>query len=159
VAGLTLPPADRPIAEERQLAGFIDRYGPQVACTTRAALAAMRKRLPGATEFVYDKTRMLVIGFGPTERPSDAVFSLIVYPRWVSLCFLSGASLADPDRILQGSGHIVRHVRLDADATVLSTAPVQRLIDAALADADPPWKPRGTGRILIRPVSKGRRSR
>jgi len=147
------------MTEARQLEGFIDRYGPEIGSTVRAALAAMRKRLPGAIEFVYDKTNMLVVGFGPTERPSDAVFSIIVYPRWVSLCFLTGASLDDPDRILQGSGHIVRHLRLDADARVLNTPPVRRLIKDALDDADPPWKPRGTGRILIRPVSKKPRSR
>jgi hypothetical protein len=144
---------------ERQLEAFIDRYEPEVAAAARAALLAMRKRLPGATEFVYDKTRMLVIGFGPTERPSDAVFSIIVYPRWVSLCFLGGASLDDPDHLLQGSGHIVRHIKLGTDASVLEAPAVRRLIVAACADADPPWTPRGAGRILIRAVSAKRRSR
>src|SRR5262249_59387300 len=142
-----------------QLTAFIDRYGPDVASTARAALTAMRKRLPGAIQFVYDKANSLVIGFGPTVRPSDAVFSIIVYPRWVSLCFLGGASLDDPDHLLQGNGNIVRHISLGADACLLDTPPVRRLVAAALADADPPWKPRGAGRIVIRQASTKRRSR
>ena len=44
----------------------------------------------------------LAIGFGPTERASEAIFSIAVFPRWVSLFFLQGAGLPDPDGILQG---------------------------------------------------------
>jgi len=50
----------------------------------------MRARLPGAVELVYDNHNALAIGFGPTERASDAVFSIALFPRWVSLFFLRG---------------------------------------------------------------------
>src|SRR5262249_50755334 len=110
-------------------------------------------RLAGAVELVYDKANSIVIGFGPTERPSDAVFSVIVYPRWVSLCFLAGASLADPDKILQGSGHIVRHIRLDEGARRLDDARVKALMKAALADADVKMPRGATRRMLIRAIS------
>jgi hypothetical protein len=42
------------------------------------ALAKMRARLPGAVELVYDNYNALAIGFGPTERTSEAVFSIEV---------------------------------------------------------------------------------
>src|SRR6266436_1894806 len=97
----------------QQLKAFIARYEPEVGAAARSALATMRKRLPGAVELVYDNYNALAIGFGPTERASDAIFSIAVYPRWVSLFFLQGATLADPQKLLRGSGSRVRHVVLE----------------------------------------------
>src|ERR1051325_5444510 len=95
---------------EKQLAGFIARYTPEIAVLAQAILAKMRARLPGAVELVYDNYNALVIGFGPTERASEAIFSIVLYPRWVSLFFLEGASLPDPQKRLKGSGKVVRYI-------------------------------------------------
>ena len=100
-----------------QLAGFLAKFTPEVAASARAALARMRKRLPGAIELVYDNYNALAIGFGPTERASDAVFSIAVFPRWVSLFFLqSGTELPDPNGLLKGTGTRVRHIVLESPA-------------------------------------------
>jgi hypothetical protein len=48
----------------------------------------MRKLVPGAIEMVYDNYNWLVIGFGPPERPSEAIFSIVLPPGKVTLCFL-----------------------------------------------------------------------
>jgi len=37
---------------------------------------------------VYDNYNALVIAFSPNERPSDAIFSIALYPHWVNLFFL-----------------------------------------------------------------------
>ena len=63
---------------ERQLSGFIDKYLPDLARQTRTARRKMQARVPGAVELVYDNYNGLVIGYGPNDRPSDAVFSLFV---------------------------------------------------------------------------------
>ena len=97
---------------QRQLDQFLSRYTDDVARQARKHLAGLRRRLPTAVQFVYDNYNALVIGFGQTERPSEAVLSLALYPRYVSLCFLHGAKLPDPDRRLEGSGNQVRHIRL-----------------------------------------------
>ena len=47
----------------------------------RAVRAKLRKRLKGALEFVYDNYYSLVIGFGPSERPSEAIFSIVLLPE------------------------------------------------------------------------------
>ena len=92
-----------------QLNGFLAKYTPDVAKTAKAALVRMRRRLPGAIELVYDNTYALAIGFASTERTSSAVFSIAVFPRWVSLFFLqTGAHLSDPHGRLRGSGNQVR---------------------------------------------------
>jgi len=97
---------------ERQLDSFLAKYDPEVATFARRALAKMRRIVPGAVEMVYDNFNWLVIGFSPTERPSEAIFSLVLPPGRVTLCFLQGAGLPDPAKRLQGSGNVVRNIRL-----------------------------------------------
>ncbi|MCA1560567.1 MAG: hypothetical protein LC804_09980 [Acidobacteria bacterium] len=57
-----------------QLAECIARYTPEIASRARVILSKMRKRLPGAFELVYDQYNALVIGYGPSERASEAIF-------------------------------------------------------------------------------------
>src|SRR5580704_17678412 len=85
------------VSEAReQLAGFIAKFTPEIAALAKALLVKMRKRYPTALELVYDSHNGLVIGFGPTERASDAVFSIALYPRWANLFFQQGIGLPDP---------------------------------------------------------------
>lgn len=72
----------------------------------------MRKRLPRFLELVYDNYNALVVGYGPNERASDALFSIVIFPRYVGICFITGASLVDRDKLLQGAGNVVRNIRL-----------------------------------------------
>jgi hypothetical protein len=83
---------------KQELEKFLNKYEPQIAAKARKALGKMRKLVPGAVELVYDNYNWLVIGFGPSEKPSLAVFSIVVPPQWVTLCFLQGASLPEPGK-------------------------------------------------------------
>ena len=56
-----------------QLAGFIAKYSPEIAAHGRAALPILRRQVPGAVELVYDNYQFLVVGFGPSERASEAL--------------------------------------------------------------------------------------
>ena len=78
------------INPKRQLDSFLAKYDPAIAAFTRRVLAKLRKRLPGAVEIVYDNYNALVIGFGPNDKPSVAIFSVVLFPRWVILYFLQG---------------------------------------------------------------------
>ena len=143
---------------ETQLAGFIAKFAPDVAALIRAARKRMRARLPRATEFVYDNYNFFVIGYGPGERPSEAIFSLAAQAKGVSLCFLQGAGLPDPKKILRGSGNVVRNIRLESAAT-LEKPEVRALIDAALERAKVPLDPKGKHQLIIRSVSAKQRPR
>lgn len=144
---------------ERQLAGFIAKYSPALARQARAARRRMQARLPGAVEMVYDNYNWLVIGYAPNERPSDAVFSLVVNPGgWVTLCFLEGAHLPDPEKLLRGSGNRVRHIRLTGPAD-LDLPGVRALMAAAMREADPPFEAGARRKLVIRAVSARQRPR
>lgn len=51
-----------------ELDGFIDKHTPAIATLTRALLARLQARLPGATILVYDDYNALAIGFATTNR-------------------------------------------------------------------------------------------
>src|SRR5438270_13866577 len=97
---------------QAELDSFIDKFTPQVAALTRALIDKMKARVPGATIMVYDNYNALAIGFGPTDRAGQAVFSLAVMPNWVTLCFIWCVRLPDPHGLLNGSGNRVRRLRL-----------------------------------------------
>jgi hypothetical protein len=142
----------------QQLNRFIAKFTPDVAKTGRAVLLKMRHRMPGAYEMVYDNYNALVVGFSPTVRPSDAIFSVIFFPRWISVCFIFGAYLDDPGKILQGAGKQVRTLRLAA-ASDLDVPAVRALIDQALEDAGPSILTKGRRRLEVRAVLKKQRPR
>lgn len=143
---------------ETQLDSFIDKFTPDVATFTRKALARMRKRLPGAVMLVYDNYNALAIGFAPSERASEAIFSLAVFPGWVSLFFLQGAKLPDPHNRLQGCGKVARHVRL-TKLGILDDPDIVSLMKTAMARAKVPIDPEGHVRLIIRSVSAKQRPR
>jgi hypothetical protein len=142
-----------------QLTGFLAKYTPQMAAQARAVLAAMRKRLPGALELVYDNYNALVVGFGASERASGIVFSIAVYPRWVTLFFAGGARLPDPHRRLGGDGKRVRQIRLDNGARDLADPQVRALMDEALARASTPIDKSAKRRLIIKSISAKQRPR
>jgi hypothetical protein len=151
-------PARQDDSPESQLDTFLDRYSPPVAALARDCLAKMRARLPGAVQLVYDNYNALVIGFGPSERASEAIFSIVLYPRWVTLFFLQGAGLPDPRHLLKGSGKVVRHIVL-ASAADLELPPIQDLMAKALQRAEAGIDPGATGRLVIRSISAKQRPR
>ena len=69
---------------------------------TNAVLKKMRKRYPTAQVLVYDNYNALAIGFGPSEKAGEAIFSIAVYPKWVSLFFLQAKGVPDPEELLKG---------------------------------------------------------
>ena len=148
--------ADRTSAQ--QLGSFLAKFEPRVAASARTALSRLRKKLPGAIEIVYDNYNALAIGFGPSEKASEAIFSIAVFPRWVSLFFLQGAKLPDPDKVLQGSGTRVRHIVLTAPE-ILERPAVKKLMLLALASAKKPLDPKQRRRLIIKSISAKQRPR
>lgn len=110
---------------EKKLKRFISKFGPAHQTLIRAVRRTLRKRLPTANEFVYDNYNFFVIGYVPTERPSDCIISIAAGANGVGLCFTRGASLRDPKKILLGSGNQTRFIRLES-ADVLARPELKR---------------------------------
>jgi Domain of unknown function (DU1801) len=143
---------------EKQLNNFIDKFEPKNQALIRAVRKAIRKRLPTANELAYDNYNFFALGYSSTERPSDAIVSIAAGANGVGLCFIRGASLPDPDKILLGSGNQTRFIRLGS-AEMLARPEVEALIAAAVAKAKAPLPARGKGKLIIRSISVKQRPR
>jgi Domain of unknown function (DU1801) len=143
---------------ELQLAGFIKKFDSKNAALIRSVRKVLRKRLPTANELVYDNYNFFVIGYCSTERPSDCILSIAAGANGVGLSFYHGASLADPHKLLLGSGSQNRFIRIESAAT-LTRPEVEELIAAALVQAERPLRGSGRGKLVIRSISKKQKAR
>jgi hypothetical protein len=143
---------------KQQLDSFLAKFTPEMAKFARRVLIKMRKRLPNAIEMVYDNYQALVVGFAPNERPSDAIFSIVIFPRKIALCFLRGAKLPDPHKRLRGSGNVVRNMRV-GELSVLDDPQVGALMDEALLRAKVRMDPKHKRKLIIRSISPKQRPR
>ena len=151
----------KPVSAESpttQLASFIAKFDPSVAKLIRSCRLALRKRFPTANQLVYDNYNFFVIGFCTTDRASDCIISLATQAKGVALSFYYGATLPDPDKLLQGNGNQNRFIRLESAAT-LAKPQVEALLRAAAAQAKNPLPQAGRGRLIIKSISAKQRPR
>jgi hypothetical protein len=153
-----MPPSNTSSSAEEQLRTFIEKFEPDNQTMIRAARGALRKRFPTANELVYDNYNFFVIGYGATERPSDCFVSIAAAASGVGLCFIHGARLPDPKKILSGSGKQTRFLRLPS-RDVLRRKEVQALLTLAAERAKTPLAKTGRGTLIIRSVSAKQRPR
>ena len=138
---------------------FLAKYDPAIEKEGRAARRVLRKAMPTAFELVYDNYNALVFAFAASERAGDILMSIALYPRWVTLFFLHGATLDDPESLLEGSGKTIRGVRLTGGAKDLAKPPVRALIGQAIAKAKTPLPKSGKAQTIIKSVSPKKRPR
>jgi hypothetical protein len=143
---------------ETQLAAFIDKFEPANATLIRQCRVELRKLMPTATELVYDNYNFFVIGYCTTPRASDCIVSIAAAANGVGISFYYGATLADPKRLLEGSGKQNRFIRI-SDIKILRAPDVRALIAAAIAQAETPLPSTGAIRTVIQSVSAKQRPR
>lgn len=143
---------------EAELESFIGRYLPEVAADARRALKSLGARFPTATRLAYDNYNAVAVGFGPSDKASEAIFSIALYPNYVTLFLLNGAELADPNGLLEGSGSRVRHIKLRPISRIEEPG-VTALLDEAVAKAKTPLPESGRGQLVIKSVSPKQRPR
>jgi hypothetical protein len=107
---------------------------------------------------VYDNYNFFVIGYSPTEKPTDYIVSMAANSKGVGLSFNHGADLEDPNGILQGSGTQNRFVRLVDGAKTLKNPQVMELIDAAQENSGILFS-KERGHTVVRSISAEQRLR
>lgn len=146
------------VPAEARLKAFIQKFQDREQSLIRAVRQAVRKRMPTANELVWDNYNFFVIGYSATERPTDSIVSIAAGANGVALCFMQGACLADPKKILLGSGKQTRFIRMTS-AAVLADPDVEALVAAALDQAKTLLPLTGRGRLIIRSVAAKQRPR
>jgi len=81
-----------------------------------------------------DEVREILHDGCPVACLGDAPFGYVnVFTSHVNVGFFRGAELPDPGRLLQGTGKVMRHVKLKPGITTDATT-LSRLIEAAYLD-------------------------
>lgn len=114
------------------IAQFLARYSPEIAAQLQSAREHLASHFARGYELVYDNYNALGFGFSTSDKASGVVISVVGYPGWVTLFFLKGVLLHDPEKRLQGAGSQVRSIRLQPSSVLMDPA-VQALIAQAIA--------------------------
>ncbi|MFG6485489.1 hypothetical protein ACG04R_02325 [Roseateles sp. BYS78W] len=142
----------------RQVADLIARYTPEMADAITACRRKLCARVPRGYELVYDNYNALAIGYAWADKASASLVSIAAYPRWVTLFFLYGKDLPDPDGLLEGDGVRVRSIRLDAPGD-LDRPAVRRLLDLALAPHEADFAAAPPLKTVIKAITARQRER
>jgi hypothetical protein len=146
---MTISSVEAKDTPEAQLRSLIEKFDPKEQKLIRSIRSAVRKRLPTASELVYDYKTFFVIAYSPTEQPPDAILATAARKDGVRLYLMQGPRLPDPKKLLMGSGKRVRFIRLET-VRRLAHPDVEALIAAAIDHARVSLPSKGRGKLVIR---------
>src|SRR5262245_17642556 len=113
-----------------QFLEFLSTRDRSVAALALALRETLLEEAPDALEKMYgNHPSALWFGFGPKMK--DMVLYVAAAGSHVNLGFCRGASLPDPDRVLEGEGKVMRHVKFRTEHD-LERPFVRRYIRAAI---------------------------
>lgn len=138
------------------LLDFLSPYDEELRELALIARKAVLARAPGCWELLY-QTYAVSTAFSLTDELKHAFCHVAVYKKHVNLGFNRGTELHDPERLLQGTGKLIRHVRLGEGVALDDQAMIQ-LIDAAIVNVQDRMAVRGEaptkGKALVKQRKK-----
>ena len=132
MASRTHPHVDSPSDDE--LRRIVEAKKPAVREVYLEVAPARARAVPGVAYSVDSVDGQ--IGYGARQFGYDGwgMAALAPFTSWVSLAFLRGARLEDPNGLLEGTGAGVRHVKLRSAEQLAQTADaIRRLLEQAVS--------------------------
>jgi hypothetical protein len=130
-----------------QLLGFLAAYDPTIADMALALREIILEEAPNASESVY-QVYTVAIWFGYSGKMKDMFCYIATNAAHVNLGFPRGASLPDPNRVLEGDGKAMRHIKF-ASLRDIERPFVRRYIQAAVELAAAPGT-QGTAETVVK---------
>ena len=130
----------RPIHQDFQF--FLDLKDQEVIELFSDLRQYILELYPGCNELVY-LTHALTAVFSISEKLSDAFCMLPIYTNHLNLGFNKGTLLKDPNKLLTGTGNLIRHIDVKKSSDYRNPkvkALIQEAIDFAIKDMDKPTK-------------------
>jgi hypothetical protein len=132
---------------DSQLLGFLEAYDRHISDLALALREIVLEEAPDASESVY-QVYTVAIWFGFSGKMKDMFCYIATNAKHVNLGFPRGTSLADPNRVLEGDGKTLRHIKF-ASLSDVQRPFVRRYIRAAMEQAAPAGA-QGTGKSVVR---------
>ena len=90
---------------------------------------------PDFLQVVWPRQRIVSFGVGPKKATQHYAY-ISVHASHVNLGFYHGASLTDPDNLLEGAGKSLRHIKI-RDLAAAIRPQISKLLLQAIADRKP----------------------
>jgi hypothetical protein len=108
---------------------IVSGVSPHARQLAEAARALIRDVYPAVVEVPWPKQRVIGYGVGP-KKMSEHFCYISVSRDHINLGFMYGAELPDPEKLLQGSGKLLRHVPI-TELEQLSVPALRQLLVTA----------------------------
>lgn len=107
----------------------VSEASPEIREIAYAARALLADIMPGITEVPWGQQKTVGYGVGP-KKMSEHFCYLAPKKNHLNLGFMYGAELPDPEGLLEGTGKLLRHIKVQS-LTDLEQPALRKLIEAA----------------------------
>ncbi len=90
---------------------ILSRADPAVKQLTERAKSLITEAMPEAVEVAWPRQNIVSYGVGPKKMSEHFCYIAVLKDR-INLGFYYGAELPDPDRLLEGTGKLLRHIKI-----------------------------------------------
>ncbi len=130
-----------------QLLQFLDAYDRHISDLALTLRDVILEEAPNASESIY-RVYTVAIWFGFSGKMKDMFCYIATNAGHVNLGFPRGTSLPDPNRVLEGEGKTMRHIKFRSQSDV-ERPYVRRYIQSAMELAAPAGA-KGTGKTVVK---------
>ena len=131
-----------------QLLGFLDAYDRTIGDLALALREIILEEVPDAAESIY-QVYTVAIWFGFSEKMKDMFCYIATNAGHINLGFPRGATLPDPNRVLEGEGKAMRHIKFK-NLDDLHRNYVRRYIQASIEQLGATASKGGTGKSVVK---------
>jgi hypothetical protein len=135
-----------------QLIGFLEAYDRPIVDLALALREIILDEVPHASESIY-QVYTVAIWFGFGEKMKDMFCYIATNARHVNLGFPRGSTLPDPNRVLEGDGKTMRHIKF-ASHCDLERSFVRRYIRASIEQLGEAASTGGAGKSVVKSLRK-----
>jgi len=104
-----------------ELNTFLKPYDPSIQELTLALRKFVLSLVPQTNELIWDNYNAVAIAYSKSEKLKDAFCHIAVYAKHVNFGFNRGAELTKRDLKLNGSGKLIRHLKILSTEDLQST--------------------------------------
>lgn len=139
---------------DRQLLGFLEAYDRPIANLVLGLREIILEEVPDASESIY-QVYTVAIWFGFSGKMKDMFCYIATNPRHINLGFPRGSTLSDRNRVLEGDGKAMRHIKF-ANQSDLERSFVRRYIRASIDQLGETALTGGAGKSVVKSTGKKR---
>src|SRR5271170_2815564 len=131
-----------------QLFGFLEAYDRPISDLALALREVILEEAPDASESIY-QVYTVAIWFGFSDKMKDMFCYIATNAGHINLGFPRGATLPDPNRVLEGDGKAMRHIKF-TKVEDLHRNYVRRYIQASIGQLGAAASKGGTGKTVVK---------